>query len=826
MSAPKWLAWKARRVSTGLLLALAAAGLVAFLAIISVAYVGLTEKIEIARTRELEIYVVEHARAEAQRFARAEEAQAAARAAFLQRRAIIDEGDAVRRFNSAFPPDGDGARRSHDDLFDGSWSGGDYIYGIGAFIGSPERLSGADKANLMAAFDVVRTFGPALAPTLDNFYFYTPHNQLIMFAPSRPDRLRFYRTDAPANFSFQDEELAEIVSSSVNPDARMACTGLRPLLSDPSGQTLTTGCHTPVDLGPARLGAFGTSFTLEHGMRSALEDRLAYAINVYLDRDGGLLAHPLLLGEQPSPRRQIEADFAIAHVAERTRAINAGVLRDAHPDYLVAFARIDGPQWTLLVYMPRALIVAEARDAVLPILAWAIAAALGLVLVAYLVARRAIVQPIERLTRMSQAQGHADLHLLVARPDELGALARALHDRDRRLHNLIQHQADLVETRTRALSRALAFKSKFLSDVAHELRTPLNGVVALAHALAQRPLEQTAAEMAATIADASGQLRRVVDDLLDQESLATGSVKIEHAWFSLSQTARAIHRLYTPLAQAKGLSFELDCSAIEPASWARGDDARVRQVLSNLVHNAIKFTSEGYIRLSCARIDADWVEFEVADCGPGLAQDLALAPFARFGAGCAPGAGAGLGLAIVDELCTGMGGALRAGSTLDRGALFIAALPLSRASTNPALERKAPGSVTGELTILVVDDDRLSARVAEIVLTAAGLKVTHLASAEVEDLLAARCDVIMLDRRLGRWDGLELARAYRAVESVTRPRRTLILVTADTGELDETLLAAAGIDALVRKPYTPRDLLWALDAARAPCVRRAHADGV
>lgn len=820
MSAPKWLAWKARRVSTGLLLALAAAGLVAFLAIVVVAYVGLREKIEIARARELEVYVVEHARFEAQRFARAQEAQAAARAAFLQRRAAIDQADAVRRFHSAFPRHGDGTRRSSDELFDGVSAGAGYTYGIGAFVAAPERLSEADKADLMAAFDVVRTFGPALAPTLDNFYFYTPHNRLIIFAPSRADRLRFYRSDAPANFSFQDEEVAQIVSTSVNPHARMACTGLRPLLSDPSGQTMTTGCHTPVDLGGARVGAFGTSFTLERGMRSALDDRLAYAINVYLDRDGALLAHPQLLGARPSPKSQVEADFAIAHLADRTRATRAGVLRDAHPDFLVAFARIDGPQWTLLVYMPRALIVAEARDAVLPILAWAIAAALGLVLVAYLVARSAIVEPIERLTRMSQAQGHADLDLLVARPDELGALARALRERDRRLHNLIQHQADLVEARTSALSRALAFKSKFLSDVAHELRTPLNGILALAHALAQRPLEQTDAEMAATIADASGQLRRVVDDLLDQKGLATGVVKIEHAKFSLSQTAKAISQLYTPLAQAKGLTLRLDCSSMENASWVHGDDARVRQVLSNLVHNAIKFTPAGYVRLSCARIDDDWVEFEVADSGPGLAQDLAQAPFARFGVGDAPGAGAGLGLAIVDELCTGMGGVLRAGSTLDRGALFIAALPLSRAT---ALECEAPSPVTGEAEILVVDDDRLSARVAEIVLAAAGFKVTTMAQAKVDDLLAVRCDVMMLDRRLGRADGVELALAFRNVESATTPRRIIILVTADTEELDQTMLAAAGIDAVVRKPYTPTDLLSALDRARGPSVRRAHA---
>lgn len=114
--------------------------------------------------------------------------------------------------------------------------------------------------------------------------------------------------------------------------------------------------------------------------------------------------------------------------------------------------------------------------------------------------------------------------------------------------------------------------------------------------------------------------------------------------------------------------------------------------------------------------------------------------------------------------------------------------------------------------------------VAEIVLAAAGLKVTIMAQAKVDDLVAARCDVMMLDRRLGRADGVELARAYRDVESATTPRRTIILVTADTEDLDQTVLAAAGVDAVVRKPYTPADLLSALAKACGPSVRRTHAD--
>jgi CheY-like chemotaxis protein len=145
-------------------------------------------------------------------------------------------------------------------------------------------------------------------------------------------------------------------------------------------------------------------------------------------------------------------------------------------------------------------------------------------------------------------------------------------------------------------------------------------------------------------------------------------------------------------------------------------------------------------------------------------------------------------------------------------------------ATSPEFECEAPSPVTGEAAILVVDDDPLSARVAEIVLAAAGCKVTTMAQAKVADLVAARCDVMMLDRRLGRADGVELALAFRNVESAMTPRRTIILVTADIEELDQTVLAAAGIDAVVRKPYTPTDLLSALD--RAWPVREARTRSV
>ncbi|MCF8505410.1 MAG: response regulator [Caulobacter sp.] len=373
---------------------------------------------------------------------------------------------------------------------------------------------------------------------------------------------------------------------------------------------------------------------------------------------------------------------------------------------------------------------------------------------------------------------------------------------------------------------AVEAKSAYLAMISHELRTPISAILAGATELERTSPGQGRAQ-ARLIKGAGQMMRGLLDDLLDLSKIEVGRMEVESAPFHLRAVISDAVRMWRPEARGKGLRLRVEGARSLP-EWVEGDPTRIRQVLNNLISNALKFTVEGSItlRLSAQRAAGDeWaLQVAVADTGPGMTPDQVarlFTPFDQLDAGTArKHGGSGLGLAISRELARLMGGDLTAASAPGEGAVFTLGLTLAAAETPAAAQ--APDAV--EARVLVVDDHAVNRQAIALVLAPLGIVPETAASAEegLERLAHEVFDVVLMDVYMPDMDGREATRRLRAAVG---PNQTVpvIAITASATERDWEACRAAGMTGHVAKPIDPAQLYAALDAALAgvEAARRA-----
>ncbi|QWP79522.1 response regulator [Lysobacter sp. K5869] len=359
-------------------------------------------------------------------------------------------------------------------------------------------------------------------------------------------------------------------------------------------------------------------------------------------------------------------------------------------------------------------------------------------------------------------------------------------------------------------------KSRFLATLGHEVRTPMTGVLGMSELLLDTPLDQKQRGYTESIRRAGEHLLRLVNDALDLARIESGKLELAHEPFDLRALVAQAADLMRPLAQQRGLRFEIHVADDAPRGL-RGDASRVCQVLLNLLGNAIKFTDEGSVSLRVERLAPHGVRFEVSDTGPGLNEEQKQRLFRRFeqaeGARTAARyGGSGLGLAISQELAAAMEGEIAVYSEAGHGARFVFDLPLPYAEppvgTDDRVQR-LPRPHAGPLAILLVEDDATVAEVIAGLLRSQGHRVTHVGNglAALAETATARFDIALLDLDLPGINGLELARQLRA-QGFLPP---LVAVTARADADAEPQAVEAGFDRFLRKPVTGAMLADALD---------------
>ena len=399
-------------------------------------------------------------------------------------------------------------------------------------------------------------------------------------------------------------------------------------------------------------------------------------------------------------------------------------------------------------------------------------------------------------------------------------------DSEGHVTRIVKFAMDITERKEleAKLIAASSAKDLFLANMSHELRTPLNGIMGLLESLETTELDARQHEMLRIISNASHTLERVLGDMLELTRIAAGKIAIEARPFALRPEIQAAIYFHREVALEKGLEFNLSIASDVPVTVAL-DPIRFKQVLSNLVSNAVKFTDFGQVAIDVSSVDdgnTGRLKFVVSDTGIGMDPSRIaelFEPFTqadpsisrRFG-------GTGLGLAICRSLALALGGDLTVTSELEVGSAFTFDVPfrvVAEQSTPDLPKRQIPSKAPQLRSKILVADDHPSNRlVLELMLAPFGAEIIAVGdgAAAVAAFLAEHPACILMDMQMPVLDGLEATHRIRALEAEKDLGRTpIIMVTANALEVHQSLATAAGVDFVLTKPIGLSALISSLE---------------
>ena len=377
----------------------------------------------------------------------------------------------------------------------------------------------------------------------------------------------------------------------------------------------------------------------------------------------------------------------------------------------------------------------------------------------------------------------------------------------------------LAEARDSAQA-ANSAKSQFLANMSHEIRTPLNGVIGVAQALARTPLTAQQEEMLELIQSSGHSLQVLLSDILDLARVESGRLELASDVFHLGRAVREAAQLYETSAQQKGLQFFVEI-APEADGWIVGDVVRIKQILTNLVSNAVKFTGTGFVSLTAGpgpdRSGAPTLRFSIEDTGIGFDSETRERLFSRFeqadGAITRRFGGSGLGLAISRQLAEMMGGDLDCESEPGGGSAFILTIPFNAADApvvTPGVVAERPEGEQAAVRVLLADDHPVNRKVVEMILAQINVELTSVENGAdaVQACRDGDYDIILMDMQMPVMDGLTATREIRLHEAAMGLTRTpIVMLTANALGEHVALAEAAGADRHLAKPFEAAELL-------------------